>query len=339
MIKILFYGGTHGNFLEFVLNKLYYGDKIERSNPFTTGGTSHLQRSDPNYQKYRFFKCHQVNVSEELMPNVPSIKIDFEESDDITVLQLHLKRAEDYNIDPDTLTENTYHKLSGKFGCDGPEGNGPNKMISYINQYSDISPYYNIKDSNWPDIQSIDDFYNLPQVIRDECRDIFGFEPFYLCDKYPNAPRSVLVSFFKIWFETQKTPYHHMRPFDQLQNLYKIPLRSLYDFDLFSKEIYNISKFFNLNLPTAQPFRSLHQKFRDAVPYLDSRQKCHRIVDAVINDVDIEVSLNVIEESYVLWKLESLLGQKITHISNEGFTSTRNLITWIKNHTMIPVDQ
>ena len=113
MIPIIFSAGTHGNFVEFVLNKVIHGDKIHISNPLGVYGTSHLQRTNANYLSHRIFKC-QFLGEYDYLADQPLLKIDFDSSEDIFAFQLNLKRGEDYNIDPDTLEHMTYQKLFRK---------------------------------------------------------------------------------------------------------------------------------------------------------------------------------------------------------------------------------
>ena len=114
-IPIIFYAGTHGNYVEFTLNKMIHGNDINLTNPLGALGTSHAQRTDSNYRRHRKFKCYWHNTFFiNQLKKQPCVIIDFDDSNDIFVLQLVLKRGEDYNIDPDELEHNTYNKLFGK---------------------------------------------------------------------------------------------------------------------------------------------------------------------------------------------------------------------------------
>ena len=297
MIEILFYPGTHGNYLEFILNKFLYGDKIIQSNPLGSLGTSHPQYDD----NYRFFKgVHQNFVNHNSV-----IKIDFGSEDDLFVMQLNLKRGGDADIDLDTLTENTYFQLLNKFGPNGEDG--PNKIIECINQYSEIDSYYHIKDKTWPDIADIDDFYNLPAHIIEECINQFKFKPFVLNEKHPHAPRYVLRDIFKSWFYNKSWyPSVNMKLIEQSyknSKIYKIPLRNLYNLDLFIKELKNIEKYFNL-IFTDWNLTDLHKRFVDKVPYKNSVQNCNNIISSVKNFIDVPIDVNVIEESFIDFKIE-----------------------------------
>ena len=40
-----------------------------------------------------------------------------------------------------------------------------------------IKNYNIVKTNDWPDITNIEDFYNLPQQIQTECKNVFGLDP------------------------------------------------------------------------------------------------------------------------------------------------------------------
>jgi hypothetical protein len=330
MIPIIFYAGTHGNFVEFVLNKVMHGDKIYISNPLGVIGTSHLQRTDANYQSHRIFKCEFLEKYD-YPADQPLLKIDFDSSEDIFTFQLNLKRGEDYNIDPDTLEHMTYQKLFEKYGPYGKDFHGPNKIINDINKFTDLTPYYNIKDESWPAINSVDDFYNLPKHILDECINVFRYKPIQITENRPDAPRWVLRSIFKSWFFDQS-----MRPSNKLSlinkhpTVYNLPLRSLYNTDSFKQEIINIGKFFNVEINLENFSDQVHQQFIDMVPYKESKFKCERIINSINNHEHFQIALNVIEEGYVNYCIEQKFGIIMPEETEQYFKDTGELSAYVR---------
>ena len=333
MIPILYYSGTHGNYVEFVLNKIIHGDKIHINNPLGGYGTSHAKHNNANYQLHTTFVCSD-NIKEfkQLTTGTDIIKIDFDASDDIFVVQLNLKRGSDHGIDPDTLEHQTYHKLFDKYGPDGKDGDGPNKIIDLINKFTDLTPYYNIKDSTWPDIHSVDDFYNLPKHILDECINVFGYQPIRITETRPNAPRWVLRSIFKSWFYDQPTrPSSQIMVPAQCKNVYNLSLRNLYNIDSFQKEISNIGKFLNLKMNLDNFSTQVHQQFIDMVPYKESKSNCERIINSIGNHKHFEIKLNVVEEGYVNCCLEQKYGITMPEETEQYFSDTSELSDYVKN--------
>lgn len=311
-----------------------HGDKIHRSNPLGALGTSHVQRRDENYQQHRHFRCYAVGdpaVNPAVgQANGRFIMIDFDRCEDITVLQLNLKRGEDHDIDIDTLDQGTYHKLFGKFGPAWDEGFGPHQIIDRLNAYLDLSPYNNIKDPLWPEIQTIDDFWQLPDHIIQECQEVYGFRPVFLCDKYPDAPRWVLRSFFKTWFYN-----HDARPSAQIQtypidNCYRMPLRSFYSVSRFLEELVQIQRYCDLTLNFDFFDRDLHQHFIDRVPYIDSLQRCEALFGAIQQNQTVPINLNVVEEAYLSWLLECHFNVTFALEHEKFFDSTDQVLTLIR---------
>jgi len=111
MIAIDYIPGTHGNFLEFALNKLLLGDQIQKF-PFNHIGASHAK--DDVYNSLRQFECrHWFLEGGCTFSHVIAIKFSIED-----LLPLHsvsLLRAGNMNIDDDFLHINTYEKLNNKW--------------------------------------------------------------------------------------------------------------------------------------------------------------------------------------------------------------------------------
>ena len=329
MIPILFHTGTHGHYVEFVLNKVIHGHKIYRSDPLGVLGTSHAQQLDRNYLKHLTFKCKHPNNN--IIEHKPFLKIDFDSSDDLFVLQLSLKRTGDQNIDIDTLDQGTYFQLFGKYGLDGKAG-GPQQLINDINQFTDLTPYYNIKDPSWPNINSVNEFYNLPQHILDECIQVFGFCPIQITADRPDAPRWVLRSIFKSWFYNQsRRPSTIMSYLDGYKTSYKLQLQNLYDTAIFKQEILQIGKFFNIEMNLDNFSTQIHQEFINRIPYKDSKYNTEKVINSISNHEHFQIKLNVVEEGYVNYCVETTYGITMPEETEQYFKDTSELSAYVKN--------
>jgi hypothetical protein len=114
VILIDFVAGTHGNYLEFVLNKLIYGDQLLQATPFNDLGASHSKHTE-NYQQHRFFRCDHWHRYSAAMPAKDVVSIQFGADDLLPLMTVSLLRAADQNIHDNDLQHNTYHKLNNEF--------------------------------------------------------------------------------------------------------------------------------------------------------------------------------------------------------------------------------
>jgi hypothetical protein len=114
IIPIDFVAGSHGNFLETILNQ--YFNIVETGDTFTNTGTSH--RKSREYQQNKLFSANHwfqryPNRHMKQFDKIVSIKFD---QDDLLLLSsVSLLRAGDMNIDNDRLEINTRSKLNNQF--------------------------------------------------------------------------------------------------------------------------------------------------------------------------------------------------------------------------------
>lgn len=114
MIPLDFVAGTHGHFLEYVLNRaLGYTDA--EFNPFTKLGTSHHRPAC--YLESRMIVCDHwfENDPAAVTQADRTIRIVFEKKDLLLVSSLSLLRAADLSIDNDVLHEDTVTKLRNPY--------------------------------------------------------------------------------------------------------------------------------------------------------------------------------------------------------------------------------
>ena len=111
-INIDFVAGAHGNFLEYILNKLLLGDNIEIDNVFTEWGTSH-NKTREYYQKRIVEADHYTTSNLDTFDNIISIR--YGETDILGLMSCSLYRAGDFKIDHNFLHVDTYNTLNNEF--------------------------------------------------------------------------------------------------------------------------------------------------------------------------------------------------------------------------------
>jgi hypothetical protein len=115
-IPIDFVAGSHGNFLEVVLNR--YFNILDAGEVFTNLGTSHCKSQD--YQTNKLFSAkHWFELhSQDYMKQFDKIiAIRFSPDDLLLLSSVSLLRAGDMNINDNELEINTRHKLNNQFYC------------------------------------------------------------------------------------------------------------------------------------------------------------------------------------------------------------------------------
>ena len=109
-----FVAGTHGHFLEVVLNN-GFGITPHQSDPFTKLGTSHKKSLE--YNKLKLFQAGHwsEHQSQKLHKAKKIISIKFLKEDLLLVSSISLLRAGDMNIDNDLLEIDTFNKLNNLY--------------------------------------------------------------------------------------------------------------------------------------------------------------------------------------------------------------------------------
>jgi hypothetical protein len=110
IIPIEFVPGTHGHFLEIVLNKFFNVTSVN-FDPFNTLGASHVV--EKSYLDSRIFVARHwyEDPINKLTEFDHVISIQFDQDDLLLVSSLSLLRADPHHIDIDLLEVDTYHKL------------------------------------------------------------------------------------------------------------------------------------------------------------------------------------------------------------------------------------
>jgi hypothetical protein len=331
MHKIIYYPGTYGSYLTFVLNQCLSQTEFDKTNLVSEFNTCHdavwKMRETPA-DTDQFISWHTATVQD----TEKFIVVDFDSNDDILVFQLLLQRAGNSNINTNEFEKNTYFKLIHH--NEPYEGMSPMMIIDRINKFSDISPYYDIKDPGWPDIYSVDDFYNLPKHIIEECDHVFDFSPFCLSETRPDAPRWALRQMFKMWFADAETlPSDEIKYYSQRPNAYKLNLNTIYDLNAFKQELLKIGQYFDLNMNLTHFSTDVYDKVVANCTYKNTRSKCAQILDSVVNEISMPIDLNVFEEGYLVYQLEKQF-DIIFPINKKHFFSNTSEIIKLKKHEL-----
>lgn len=129
LIPIDFVAGTHGHFLEVVLNNFFNITKTNL-NPFNSLGASH--KVNPEYLKSRCFVAQHwfEGSADQLSQFNRAISIQFDQDDLLLVSSVSLLRAGDLGIENNLLEIDTYSKLNNKFYQD--------TLAEILNAYPEI---------------------------------------------------------------------------------------------------------------------------------------------------------------------------------------------------------
>jgi hypothetical protein len=113
LIPIDFVAGSHGNFLEVVLNSLF-GFVDDQCNPFNELGASHTKSQD-YFQQRRFVARHWFETAHSLNQYPRAISIQFDQDDLLVLSSVSLFRAGDLGIDNNLLEIDTVKKLRNQY--------------------------------------------------------------------------------------------------------------------------------------------------------------------------------------------------------------------------------
>jgi hypothetical protein len=326
MIYIDFQGGAHGNYLEFVCNKILAKIKT-KGTPFNKLGASHSKKYlEPKVFEnahYSFeppgnsYKTPIANNSK-----VISIKLN---NDDLLPLQsISLLRAGDMNIDPDQLEINTYNKWNN--------ANYQWVLDNLINGFfkDQLTSSYNaVKDESWPDISTIEEFKKLPHWIQEECVNMHNLTLYELDSISPDCPRHVLREFFKIGFKDPEnagfiTQQKNM-VYDPSNDVSIFPYSCFYNTDQFIIELEKLASWLGYDFEPTVELKDLHNGFLSRQPYKHSKIYCDAILERIKNKEEFDFpKLNLLEESYLTAHIELCYNIELSN-NLQWFRSTREI--------------
>lgn len=326
-VYIDFQGGSHGNYLEFICNK-FLADVPCNGDPFNHLGASHNKQYRgtkkfiaDHYSNYRGKKTELENSK------IISIRIC---NDDLLPLSsISLLRAGDYNIDNNQLEINTYHKWNNsdyRWVLD-------NLIDSFFNNQVQHS-YNAIKDTSWPDVDSIDDFKKLPIWIQEECLVKHNLKLLELTEESPDCSRDILREFFKLGFKYPEQS-GFMKGQDQMlyhpsNDVHIFSFNSFYNTKSLHYELIKISKWINrYNYRPMPEVTELHNKFLKRQPYINSKNFCDLLLEQIKNKEQFAFpKLDLLQESYLTARIE--LNYNIELPNNDiWFTHSQEILNYI----------
>ena len=297
MIHIDFYPGAHGNYLEFVCNKIA---GVAVGLPFNSLGASH----NKNYVGEKMFNAHHYSYGptpvEFEFDKIISIQLD--KNDLLSFCQGLLLRGGDYGYDNNQLEIDTYNKfntIKHRWALD---------MIIqnfFTNQVRDS--YNAVRDPSWPDVTTIEEFEQLPESIKKECIEQHKLELLELSPERPDCPRSVLREFFQIGFQSGDQHGMLIRQnqleYNESAQLYVFPFWLFYNKTNFLREIEKVAAWAGIAYNCQQDIEQLHDEFLKRQPYKNSKNKCDTIIMQIQNNKVNLPTVDLLEEAYINAKL------------------------------------
>ena len=299
-ICIDFYPGSHGNYLEFVCNKMA-GIETKLATPFARDGAAHFkQYLDPRAQV--FHAAHWF-FEEEPLPTTKILSIGYTEDDVLPLSQVSLVRSGPGKFDPDLLQNNTFHTLNNRFY----KGTMDAIKLDYFVEV--VLPKYNdIRDQlDLPEIFLLEEYNALADNTKKLLKDKYDVVPLKLDDEQPDCPRRILRDYYerKLIFQLMKR--QTLMVYDETKDVHKFPYGCFYNEDQFIDELEKVAVWANLQYNNYDSIRKLHSQFIRKQPYAYSKQKADQAVQDVINKTGAEPDiLTLFEEAYVNSKLVEL---------------------------------
>jgi hypothetical protein len=169
--------------------------------------------------------------------------------------------------------------------------------------------YKAVKDTSWPDINTLEDFKNLPIRIQDECRILHNLKLFELSSEFPDCPREVLREFFQIGFENPTkmgfmTQQLNVKYSESLQT-YIFPFSCFYDTNQFLLETKKLADWAQLSYNCQDRIIKIHEEFLIRQPYKDSKLRCDNLLERILTNNSVVLpELDLLEEAYINAKLK-----------------------------------
>ena len=294
LIEIDFQGGTHGNFLDYVLNDCLSEQTIPM--PFTDIGTSHA--CSLNYKRYhQFVQSNHFNLESNPFTLDNIIVIEVDENVNLLSLQsMTFYRAGDKKLTEDELINNTYNALTKiDEGC---------SSFNYISLLKNLCRSYNLELSE-----------TTPRCPRHILREFFKFQ-------FKDPTVSEFVGPRIEWIKNLKNTG---------KKIYVFPMSSFYDYEKFNNEISKIEEFFDLNFIKRQ-YKHAHEKFMQGLTYfLNLNVLPDKIISAVQEKTELEFgNLTFLQESYINGNLERIYGKEMPFLQEDYFTNTKEIIEYLQ---------
>ena len=123
----------------------------------------------------------------------------------------------------------------------------------------------------------------------------------YVIDEsHPDCPRYILRNYFERHMAMRILRAQRFFVYEEYQDVYKFPYGIMYNQNQFVEELTKVAAWANLQYNDYDSIRKLHSEFLQRQPYKDSKQKCDRVINNILNKVDAGPdAMNLFEESHV----------------------------------------
>lgn len=281
-ICIDYYPGSHGNFLEFVCNKIA-GVTPDILDPFVSSGAAHRQFESP----YRKFRSEHWSMSNMIFPSKKIISIRFTEHDTLPLLEISYLRAGIAAFDINTADVNTYYKLTPT-------------LINVIKQDYYHTYVYDKFSTVDPLIATLRDVDSVSGHIEQLLLQKYNIKLLKLDADHPDCPRHILRDFFER--QGLLLPLYQLAKmmYDSTFDVYEFPYINFYNEDAFIDQLKKLASWANLQYNNYDSIREYHRQFMIRQPYAHSKQKCDQIIENIINNSGMvpDVAL-LLEEAYI----------------------------------------
>jgi hypothetical protein len=174
------------------------------------------------------------------------------------------------------------------------------------------------------------------EFYKDTLNLIYQSYPF-LDTESPSIERYILREFFKFGFRDPDCNGYWIKQQQMTyltdSQVFYVDFDSFYQIDKLENMIRQLEVFVGKRFDFSQEFYQEHQRFLSFIPYIDHRNTCDWIVQAVLTGQDIVVpQLTLFQESYINGTLERLFQREMPFHQPDYFTSTKDMLYYI-NHT------
>lgn len=295
-IFIDFVAGAHGNFLEFVCNRFVAGVRTTNQHPFNQQGASHKKL----YIDTPIFVCDHFTQHGISLHDVMIVSVKTQEQDLLPLQCISLLRAGNFDIRPEDLENNTYHKLINRHYRSMLE----NLRENFFRDSDFVEGYHRMADESWPRITCAEDYMQLNSLIRHECETQHGLVMPRFDAEHPHCPRDILREFFEISFlhPEQSTLLGFSRAnIHQKCRVLDFEFSWFYDWRLFQRGVAAIADWAGMKMRDLAGLKSLHHEFCERQPYRQVRQQCDQVVSQLLatGDTVVPAMADVIQEAYV----------------------------------------
>lgn len=308
MILIDFPAGAHGNYLEYMCNRFLAGVETNAS-PFKSSGVSHAKEyyTEPVFKQKHYF----IFARDELV-GATVVSIQWQKQHLLPYMSTCFLRAGEAGIDARNLEQYAYRTLSRT---------NPGIVAGITEKYitpTIVDGYRAIKDSSWPEVNTVEDYKRLPDSIRAELENVHGFEAILFDEDNPQCPRWILRDMFYHNFRTIENSGfwdRHQEQESALELAHRglvVDYYAFYNMDTFLDMMTKIAEFTGYSFEPTDAVREIHQQFLSNQPFKRSHITCNNLIMGILNGENFELpELDVMQEGYILAELCRQLGRQV----------------------------